>query len=189
VTHYEVLGVGEGASIDEIRRAYFSQAREHHPDHREANGGGRPDVEADAASDAAIRAANAAWEVLSDPERRAAYDEHLALGGAGGPEVRRGPTIRHLDDTFVPYNEFDEDDDDAWRYEPDEGDPRTAPARSAVLAPIALGICAVLTLLTALLLGEEVFLYIAAALGALSLLGFVFLPLSAMARAAKFENE
>jgi hypothetical protein len=180
VSHYDVLGVDEHASADEIRRAYVALAREHHPDHRAATGA----VIGEADSDATIRAANAAWEVLSDPARRRAYDEQLALG----VEVPRGPRIRHLDDTFVPFDATD-DEDDAWRYEPDVGDPRTAPSRGLVLAPIVLLGMALLTLLTWRLLDAEVFLFIAVALGALSLLTFILVPLMAMARAAKFENE
>jgi hypothetical protein len=179
VTHYDVLGVDAHASADEIRRAYVALAREHHPDHRAATGA----VISDAASDETIRAANAAWEVLSDPGRRRAYDEQLAWG----VEVPSRPGVRHLDDTFVPYD--DSDDDDSWRYEPDVGDPRTAPSRWLVLAPIVLLGMAVLTLLTWLLLDAEVFLFIAVALGALSVLSFILLPLMAMARAAEFENE
>ncbi len=63
--HYSVLGVARDASADQIKKAYRRLARELHPD---ANPG-------DAASEARFRAATEAYEVLSDPERRARYDQ------------------------------------------------------------------------------------------------------------------
>ena len=73
--HYEVLGVAPDASAAEVRAAYRAKARDHHPD---------------AGGDAArMRQLNAAWRVLGDATRRAAYDRVLARGpvreaGAGG---------------------------------------------------------------------------------------------------------
>jgi len=58
---YLVLGVGRDASASEIRAAYRRSARIHHPDQ----------VRGDAAVMAQV---NAAWRVLGDPARRAAYD-------------------------------------------------------------------------------------------------------------------
>ncbi|GEM_PF-2240071 len=67
-THYEVLGVGQGASPDEIRSAYKARIREVHPD-----------VFQGASSEATERAIelNGAYAVLSDPEKRALYDRML----------------------------------------------------------------------------------------------------------------
>ena len=59
--HYEVLGVGRSASADEIKRAYRRQARELHPD---ANPG-------DTEAEQEFKEVAAAYEVLSDRERRA----------------------------------------------------------------------------------------------------------------------
>ena len=76
--HYEVLGVARDASADEAKKAYRLLARQHHPD---SNHG------ADAtAAEAEFKAVAAAYEVLSDPERRARYDRfgHDGPGGAGG---------------------------------------------------------------------------------------------------------
>lgn len=66
---YEVLGVAPEATPVEIRQAHRQAVRASHPDvvgHREA--------EAD------LRAVNAAWAVLSNPDRRAEYDASLRLG-------------------------------------------------------------------------------------------------------------
>lgn len=62
-THYETLGVARSASPDEVRAAYRAAARDHHPD-----AGGDPHR---------MQAVNAAWRVLGDPVRRAAYDRSL----------------------------------------------------------------------------------------------------------------
>jgi len=62
--YYEVLGVEREASPDDIKRAFRRLARETHPD---ANNGDR-------GSEARFRLIAEAYEVLSDPPRRAAYD-------------------------------------------------------------------------------------------------------------------
>jgi hypothetical protein len=63
-SHYDVLGVSFGATVEEVRAAYRRAARDHHPD-----AGGDP---------ARMTDLNAAWHVLGDPVRRAAYDRELA---------------------------------------------------------------------------------------------------------------
>jgi DnaJ-like protein len=73
-THYEVLGVAPSATTAQVRAAYRSAARDHHPD-----AGGDPDR---------MRALNAAWRVLSDPARRAAYDRALGGVSTAGPGPR-----------------------------------------------------------------------------------------------------
>lgn len=67
-THYEVLGVAETASADEIRRAYRRLVLRYHPDRNRS-------------TDAAHRFHQVAqsYQVLSDPERRANYDAMLRL--------------------------------------------------------------------------------------------------------------
>lgn len=62
--YYDVLGVAPGATAEEIKQAYRRLARESHPDRN-------PD---DPAAEERFKAAAAAYEVLSDPERRANYD-------------------------------------------------------------------------------------------------------------------
>jgi len=77
--YYKVLGVERSASQDEIKKAYRKLARRHHPDLSKA-----------ADSQARMQDINEAYEVLRDPERRAAYDR-VGSGWQGGQEFRPPP--------------------------------------------------------------------------------------------------
>jgi len=63
-THYDALQLSRGASMDDVRAAYRRLAREHHPDRAGADG-------------QAMARINQAYQVLSDPGRRAQYDQRL----------------------------------------------------------------------------------------------------------------
>lgn len=84
VTHYEVLGVAPGADTETIRRAYVMVAKATHPDRRQSE-----DPARSAQAEEHIRLANAAWNVLRDPQRRAEYDRSLrpASSTAGATEA------------------------------------------------------------------------------------------------------
>ena len=78
---YEILGVPKNASDDEIKKAYRKLAMKHHPDRNQGD--------AAKAAEVKFKEAKEAYEMLSDPQKRAAYDQH---GHAGvDPNMRGGP--------------------------------------------------------------------------------------------------
>lgn len=71
-THYDTLGVARTASTTEIRKAYLRRARALHPDRQQ----GRSKAVI-AQTEDAMRQVNIAWDVLSNAEKKAAYDRKL----------------------------------------------------------------------------------------------------------------
>ena len=82
--YYEVLGLTKGAADDEIKKAYRKMAKQYHPDLHPG----------DKEAEAKFKEVNEAYEILSDPDKRAKYDQygHAAFdpnsgfggGGFGG---------------------------------------------------------------------------------------------------------
>ena len=77
--YYATLGVERGASEDEIKRAFRKLARKHHPDVSKAAGAAER-----------MQEINEAYDVLRDPEKRAAYDQ-IGQGRRGGQEFSPPP--------------------------------------------------------------------------------------------------
>ncbi len=92
--YYEVLSVNRSANGDEIKRAYKKLALKYHPDR---NPGDEEAV-------ARFKEAAEAYEVLSDPDKRARYDRygHAGVKGARG----RGPEFQDLGDIFDQFGDI-----------------------------------------------------------------------------------
>ncbi len=104
MNHYDVLGVRADTTAAALRAAYRQRARAAHPD--------RP-----GGSAASMRAVNEAWHTLSDPARRAAYDQSLRDAAAASapraqPATAARPRTHATDSSSVddraPIPEFDD---------------------------------------------------------------------------------
>ena len=73
--YYEVLGIQKGATDAEIKKAYRQMAKKYHPDVNKA-----------ADAEEKFKEINEAYEVLSDPQKKANYDQfgHAGMDGAFG---------------------------------------------------------------------------------------------------------
>jgi molecular chaperone DnaJ len=86
--YYELLGVSRGASADDLKKAYRNMAKKYHPD---ANPNNKEAEEK-------FKEINEAYEALSDPQKKAAYDQFGHAGvGAGGPGGFGGGGFRPQD--------------------------------------------------------------------------------------------
>lgn len=76
--YYKILGIEKGANADEIKKAYRKQAMKYHPDQNKDN----------KEAEEKFKLVNAAYDVLKDPQKKAAYDQFgdaaFQNGGAGG---------------------------------------------------------------------------------------------------------
>ena len=77
--YYDILGLERSASQDDIKRAYRKIARKYHPDINQETG-----------ADTKFKEAGEAYEVLKDPEKRAAYDQ-LGSNWQSGEQFRPPP--------------------------------------------------------------------------------------------------
>jgi molecular chaperone DnaJ len=93
--YYEVLGVSRSATEEEVKTAFRRLAKQYHPDANKEQG-----------AEARFIEVNEAYEVLSDPQKRAAYDRygHAGVGngmaGAGFSDFSSFSSINDLFETF-----------------------------------------------------------------------------------------
>jgi molecular chaperone DnaJ len=96
---YEILEVPKGASAEEIKKAYRKQALKFHPDRNPG----------DKSAEDKFKEAAEAYEVLSDPQKKARYDQfgHAGVGSAGGFNGAGGMTVEdifsHFGDIFSDF--------------------------------------------------------------------------------------
>jgi molecular chaperone DnaJ len=92
--YYECLGLPRTASAEDVRRAYRRLAKQHHPD----VSGGDPEA------DGRFKDINEAYEVLKDPQKRAAYDRYGSAGVRGAS--RGGPVPGDFSDLGDIFEQF-----------------------------------------------------------------------------------
>ncbi|PIF00288.1 MAG: molecular chaperone DnaJ [Maribacter sp.] len=92
--YYDILGIGKNATAAEIKKAYRKKALEYHPD---KNPG-------DAHAEELFKKSAEAYEVLSNPDKKARYDQygHAAFEGAGG----FGGGGMNMDDIFSQFGDI-----------------------------------------------------------------------------------
>lgn len=166
-THYDLLGVEPGATLEEIQRAYRLLALRHHPDVA-------PDAEP-----ATMAAINGAWSVLSDPGRRRTYDEAL-----GRPEAPARPAPPPRPESGWQPLEYDDDED----VEPEDlsddpyADVDRRPSDMLVMTPVLLAVGAVALFFLSVMAGSNGLRTFSMLLVPLAGVGFVLAPLIVMLR-------
>src|SRR5579863_1790117 len=92
--YYEVLGVARGAGDDEVKKAYRRLAKQFHPDTNKEQG-----------AEARFIEVNEAYEILSDPQKRAAYDRfgHAGVGNGAGAGFSDFSGFGNISDIFETF--------------------------------------------------------------------------------------
>jgi molecular chaperone DnaJ len=93
--YYEILGVSRDASADDLKTAFRNLARKYHPD-----------INKDPDAEEKFKEFNEAYAVLSDPDKRAAYDRygHAGLNGMGGMPDFSGMDFTDIFEDFFGFS-------------------------------------------------------------------------------------
>ncbi|MBK9322068.1 MAG: molecular chaperone DnaJ [Bdellovibrionaceae bacterium] len=94
--YYEILGVAKEADADTIKKAYRKLAMQFHPDKNPGN----------PAAEEKFKEAAAAYEVLSDSQKRAQYDRFGHAAFAGGMGGRGGAGYQDVEDIFANFGDI-----------------------------------------------------------------------------------
>jgi molecular chaperone DnaJ len=99
---YEILGVSKNASTDEIKKAYRKVAMQYHPDRNPG----------DKAAEEKFKEAAEAYEILSDPDKKAQYDRygHAGVSGNGRGGFGSGGAGMNMEDIFSQFGDIFGDD-------------------------------------------------------------------------------
>jgi molecular chaperone DnaJ len=99
---YEILGVSKNASTDEIKKAYRKVAMQYHPDRNPG----------DKAAEEKFKEAAEAYEILSDPDKKAQYDRygHAGVSGNGRGGFGGGGAGMNMEDIFSQFGDIFGDD-------------------------------------------------------------------------------
>ncbi len=94
--YYEVLGVQKGATKDDIKKAYRKLAIQYHPDKNPGN----------KEAEEKFKEATEAYEVLSDDQKKSAYDQFGFAGveGMGGGQHDYSSAFRDFEDIFGDFS-------------------------------------------------------------------------------------
>ena len=96
--YYEILGVTKSSSADEIKKSYRKIALQFHPDRNPGN----------KEAEDKFKEAAEAYEILSNPDKRAQYDRfgHAGMGNSGGFGGQGGPGGMRMEDIFQNFGDI-----------------------------------------------------------------------------------
>jgi len=172
---YDVLGVDPAAPAPAVRKAYLVLARKYHPDFHQA-------ATRELAADN-MRRVNEAWNTLSDPDRRKAYDQKLLFGTA--PDSSGGSHTGGTSATSREWEPFDTSEPEDIDLDPTPQSGSRSLPRWLTMLPAGSLISAVVVAGVGTLLQSGGMFTIGLMLGVFALASFFLVPLAAMTLAER----